>query len=212
MSSSKNYILEIDPPIAERGSDAIKELDLLKFTVKLSRPSVLLRLRVPLLFIVIVSLCAYTWRNWGYFLDDGTVQGIIGAHVAALAIVYLIQEQEDSLIVMRGIGAQLSVRRTWFFQNSNTFIPIDKMIDFVIHEGFHNYAQVIFYLCILTKDNTVKEMTGEEGDNNIKVVFEEFLPRKEILLQVWKLSRQLLFGETRRYWRRKPSQGLKQLH
>ena len=55
------------------------------------------------------------------------------------------------------------------------------MIDLVIHEGFHDYGQVIFYLCVLTKANNDK--------NPITIVFPEFLPRKDILLTVWRLSR-----------------------
>ena len=123
--------------------------------------------------------------------------------VVGIVLLLCLQTPEDTLIVMRGIGIQLQSKKMWRFQSSDSFIPINNMIDLVIHEGFHDYGQVIFYLCVLTKANNDK--------NPITIVFPEFLPPKDILLTVWRLSRELLFGSTKRYWRRVPGQGLKQV-
>ncbi|KAI5967768.1 hypothetical protein CANMA_002948 [Candida margitis] len=128
--------------------------------------------------------------------------------MAAIVLLFFVQEPLDTLTIMKGIGAQLDSHKLLPFQSSNTFIPINNMIDLVVHEGFHDYGQVIFYLCFLTK-NFRSEKPGKDGV--IQVVFGQLLPRKDVLLTVWKLSRQLLFAETRRYWRRVPGQGLKEL-
>ena len=60
-------------------------------------------------------------------------------------------DPEDTLIVMRGIGIQLQSKKMWRFQSSDSFIPINNMIDLVIHEGFHDYGQVIFLFMCLDK-------------------------------------------------------------
>lgn len=129
--------------------------------------------------------------------------------VAILAIVLLLslEEASDTLMVIEDMGVQISSKSRWKFLNigrHGKFLPISEIIDIVIHEGFHGYGQVIYYMCVLTRD------TGIEG-NGVQVIFPNFLPRKEILLQVWKLSRQMLYGNTRRHYRHVPGQGLREV-
>lgn len=204
MSSSKNYKLEISPSINQ--TSATESQNLLKFTVRNDRPSKIITYRLP----IIVLLASLTVANIIQNLEqvknydiDASHHGILLILVVGIVLLLCLQTPEDTLIVMRGIGIQLQSKKMWRFQSSDSFIPINNMIDLVIHEGFHDYGQVIFYLCVLTKANNDK--------NPITIVFPEFLPRKDILLTVWRLSRELLFGSTKRYWRRVPGQGLKQV-
>lgn len=130
--------------------------------------------------------------------------------VMSLAAFLLLGMREscDSLMVMEGLGVQLSSRGRWWFWNNKTsdiFIPSSDIIDLVIHEGLHGYGQVIFYMCVLIRTR------GTSNDNMVKLVFPNFLPKKHILLQVWRHSRSMLFKETRRHFRRVPGQGLREV-
>ncbi|GEQ72511.1 hypothetical protein JCM33374_g6198 [Metschnikowia sp. JCM 33374] len=131
--------------------------------------------------------------------------GILG-----VALLLSLEQASDTLMVMQDMGIQISSKSKWKFLNigrNGNFIPISEIIDIVIHEGFHGYGQVIYYMCVLTRD---KERGGSEG-NGVSVIFPNFLPRKDILLQVWKSSRQMLYGTTRRHYRHVPGQGLREV-
>lgn len=203
MSSPKNYKLEIVPPLHVSPKES---RNLLKFTIKNHSSTKLLVVKYILLTLTVSTLVTYVLYHLDSIKNGGlefTNYLVIVFQILLIGALLWLQSPEDSITVMKGIGIQLNSKKLWRFQSSNSFIPIDKMIDLVIHEGFHDYGQVIFYLCILTKANTDK--------NSITVVFPEFLPRKDILLTVWTLSRELLFGSSQRYWRRVPGQGLKQV-
>ncbi|EMG48997.1 gpi15 Phosphatidylinositol N-acetylglucosaminyltransferase subunit gpi15 [Candida maltosa Xu316] len=203
MSSLKNYKLEISPPLHESPA---KSRNLLKFTVKHHSSKKLEVFKYLFLTLTVSIFIAYITYNLENIIEgrlDIYQYGTIVVLIALIGLFSLLQTPEDSIIVMKGIGVQLQSKKLWKFQSSDSFIPIDNIIDLVIHEGFHDYGQVIFYLCILTKANN--------DENSITVLFPEFLPRKDILLTVWTLSRDLLFGSTQRYWRRVPGQGLKQV-
>lgn len=136
-----------------------------------------------------------------------------------IVLVYSRQEKEDSILIMNDVGIQLNSQSGWKFSlngNQSHFIPISNIIDLVIHEGFHGYGQVVFYMCVLTKSKNThpEDISGLNLNNDkmIKIVFPQFLPRKDILMKVWKDSRRVLFGESKRYWRRVPGQGLKECY
>lgn len=172
--------------------------DIMKFTV--SEPDKLDQLRHPVL-MVIVGILTYLIPKQSWRMDHhmSIIIGLVLIGILALCR----QQRQDVLVVMKGIGVQLNSRSNWKFVNKsdkNVFIPLTNIIDLVIHEGFHGYGQVIFYMCVLTKNTKDNDM--------IKVVFSELLPRKDILVQVWKQSRNVLFNGNR-YWRRIPGQGLK---
>lgn len=205
MSNPKDYRLIIEPPL--KNGILTHKLDQVSFTVRLASPPFLVKYQFQLVVVLTALVFVVISLNFSDLLNR-KVQSAIGALIILSIFVFFAQEPEDSLIVMRGIGAQLISKRLWAFQNSGKFLPLNSMIDLVIHEGFHDYGQVIFYLCFLTKSTT--EMPTKKEDA-IKVVFKEYLPRKEILMQVWTMSRPLLFGENRRYWRRVPGQGLRRV-
>lgn len=219
MSSAKDYVLEVFP------STVKPELNVKKFVVK-DRPSYFVNhLRVPLLSLLISVQVAfisymYTFKDEIldlHFLLSYSKYRYLVAEIlifSSICLVYLRQERKDTLIVMKDIGVQLNSEGLWkHFGNSNErncFIPQTEIMDLVIHEGFHGFGQVIFYMCILTKNKNADDDSASNDKNVIKIVFPAFLPRKDILLQVWTQSRQVLFGSSRRYWRRVPGQGLKE--
>ncbi|RLV91616.1 hypothetical protein JA1_003751 [Spathaspora sp. JA1] len=210
MSSPKDFSLEVTPPLNDVN---VESLNLIKFTVKNKKVDLILKNKSVILLILSGILIAYITNiiisdNFEVSHISKVQYGLVLPLIATIILVLLRQQPEDTMIVMKGIGVQLVTKKKWRFQNSSqSFIPIKDMIDLVIHEGFHKYGQVIFYLCILTRSS---EQSNVE-ENIIKIIFPEFLPRKDILLKVWKSSRQLLFGSPNRYWRRVPGQGLKQV-
>lgn len=224
MSSLKRYTLEVLPDDDE---------NLVTFTVK-SNPLFFLKyIRVPLISILAaylvptlilhaqdnrlllwpsVSLDFQQKAQWflrgGYaYYIDFTVALLISAVVVLLLC---LQDSSDSIIVMKHLGVQISSKSRWRFlnhRNNKEFIPLSEIIDIVIHEGFHGYGQVIFYMCVLTKAQGL----GNAEGNGIKVVFPNFLPRKDILLQAWRHSRKILYGDHRRHFRHVPGQGLREI-
>lgn len=144
---------------------------------------------------------------------------IVAVLVLLIVLVYSKQVKQDSILIMNDVGIQLNSQSGWKFSlngNKSHFIPISNIIDLVIHEGFHGYGQVVFYMCVLTKTKSTNPDNIHgltlNNDKMIKIVFPQFLPRKDILMKVWKNSRRVLFGESKRYWRRVPGQGLKECY
>lgn len=189
--------------------------DIIKFTVK--DTSKLTQIRLPTIALIIAYMIhnvitKVIWSNITLdnlqliaqeFTQFQLVQFI--ALTIICILVFCRQDREDTMIVMKNIGIQLKCKSSWKFINKsdkNIFIPLSNIIDLVIHEGFYGYGQVIYYMCVLTKSESNKK------DDMIKVVFSELLPRKELLVSVWKQSRQKLF-EKKRFFRRVPGQGLK---
>lgn len=215
MSSSKDYALEITPSV----ENGVASLNLIKFTVRHKEVSSLVTYKYHLIGVLQAILLAVIYFYWHNFLFN---LGVVAVALAFLELaVFIRQTPEDTIIAMKDIGIQSISKKVWGFK-TETFIPINNIIDLVIHEGFHEYGQCIFYLCALTKSNTVDfelaldaklNAVGSTAYNDvIKVFFPEFLPRKDVLLEVWRLSREMLFGESRKYWRRVPGQGLKQIN
>lgn len=224
MSSPKDYAFEIVTN---------SNLSLVKFVVR-NKPSFFLRhLRLPLACTLMAcvipqgiklmkSVQLPQLQQLGIFdfprkllqlrfnIGEAFLQNlpVLALALAVICVVLLLslEEASDTLLVMEDMGIQISSMSKWKFLNigrHGKFIPTSEIIDLVIHEGFHGYGQVIYYMCVLTRD--------KERGNAVKVIFPNFLPRKEILLQVWKQSRQMLYGNTRRHYRHVPGQGLREV-
>ncbi|CAK7890689.1 hypothetical protein CAAN3_01S00870 [[Candida] anglica] len=239
MSSGKDFILDIVPKEASPDSSVVK------FIVKDRESAFCKYIRTPLLGILGSILCAYfayvtskvytpnqsilTLEGLKYLSTQYETRDLIMGVVLSIIIlmIYLRQERQDSMVVMKDIGIQLNSQGRWRLIGKNTdkncFIPQTEIIDLVIHEGFHGFGQVIFYMCILTKSQNSNNDTSKvkeqikinnkncnQNESIIKIAFPGFLPRKDILVEVWKQSRNVLFGASRRYWRRVPGQGLKE--
>lgn len=119
--------------------------------------------------------------------------------------------EEESLLVLRGLGVQTSTSSSTYFAPTKTrFIPTTQIQDIVIHEAFKGF-EVRFYLAIIV-----------EGESSVVVVFpvrsqnsalvpcvaiviyqrdpiltlyhvQNLLPRRQILEEVWKGSRRCLY-------------------
>ncbi|CAN3353415.1 hypothetical protein DICA3_A06348 [Diutina catenulata] len=212
MSTPKDFILEITP-----ATDVVEDHNMLKFTIRHRNLGVFDQYRGALgggtITLFITLLLEYVgWSN----IKSGRFGGVSWFQTFMLICVLLVafltslrQEPTDSIIVMKDIGVQLISRKSWRYQSTvKTFVPLGSIIDLVLHEGMHDYGQVIFFLVILTKPDP----KANSADGIIKVVFPEFLPRKDVLMKVRQLSRELLFGQSKLYWRRVPGQGLRQIH
>lgn len=230
MSSPKDYVLEVSP--APQNPDS----GLIKFTVK-PRPGPFRYIQLSLastISVAIVAIIAQEFFSMGGFQGiwshlnypestfvwslvaqrfqnvqiNSTRSLVLLGLILILAVLMCKRQPEDSMLVIRDVGIQLDSVLGWRFTNKSDksiFIALKDIIDIVINEGFHGYGQVIFYMCILRRSQ--KDDTEEKP---LQIVFPQLLPRKDILLQVWKQSRQVLFGSSRRYWRRVPGQGLRE--
>lgn len=167
-----------------------------------------------------VTLSAYLLRFINHVLSerDPSFEGLLSHIALATTFIMLalvsatLQQPSDSIVIMENMGVQLSSRSWWSLSNrlrNSEFIPLSDIIDIVIHEGFHGYGQVIFYMCVLTRARSSNSDSGT--GNSVKVVFPNFLPRMDILLQVWKQSRTMLYGQSRKHYRRVPGEGLREI-
>lgn len=226
MSSPKDYAFEIVTN---------SNLSSVRFSVR-NKPSFFFRhLRLPLactLLALVIPQIPHFWQHADFhafstidfhnvprqllhlnlvdFLHQNSRVILLLVAILCIVLLLCLEEASDTLMVMEDMGIQISSTSKWKFLNigrNGNFIPISEIIDIVIHEGFHGYGQVIYYMCVLTRD---KGRGGTEG-NGVKVIFPNFLPRKEILLQVWKQSRQMLYGKTRRHYRHVPGLGLREV-
>ncbi|KAJ9193661.1 hypothetical protein DTO164E3_7753 [Paecilomyces variotii] len=113
---------------------------------------------------------AYSWR--------------VVAIASALVIYGVFRKgyTEESLLVIRGLGIQTSTSSASYCSTSATrFIPTTQIQDIVIHEAFKGF-EVRFYLAIIV-----------EGEPDVVVVFPNLLPKRLILEEVWRGTRQCLY-------------------
>lgn len=90
---------------------------------------------------------------------------------------------EESLLIIRGLGIQTSTSSQSLLSSAATrFIPTAQIQDIFIHEAFKGF-EVRFYLAVII-----------EGEDDAVVVFPKLLPRREILEEVWKGSREVLYA------------------
>jgi len=89
---------------------------------------------------------------------------------------------EETLLIIRGLGIQISTSSASRASSATTrFIPTAQVQDILIHEAFKGF-EVRFYLAVIV-----------EGEEEAVVVFPKLLPRREVLEEVWKGSREVLF-------------------
>ncbi|PYH97368.1 phosphatidylinositol N-acetylglucosaminyltransferase [Aspergillus ellipticus CBS 707.79] len=89
---------------------------------------------------------------------------------------------EESLLVIRGLGIQMSTSsQTYLSKASTRFIPTTQIQDIVIHEAFKGF-EVRFYLAVIVA-----------GESEVVVVFPKLLPNRQILEEVWRGSRRCLY-------------------
>lgn len=229
MSSAKDYVLNIE-------TDANRKA--VTFSVH-RKPSFFFRfVRTPLVaFLLAICVppamevirgCSRAGSGFRLYLFQICLQGVASRQsffssdvryllislvcIVMAILLAMLQQPSDSIMIMENMGVQLSSKKWWSWTtglSNGEFIPLSDIIDIVIHEGFHGYGQVIFYMCVLTR---ARSSNGDSGaGNSVKVVFPHFLPRKDILLQVWKQSRAMLYGEKRKHFRYVPGQGLREL-
>ncbi|KAM3124812.1 hypothetical protein CJJ07_000586 [Candidozyma auris] len=223
MSSSKDFVLEITSVDSKNLATYIVHRKPSRFLKYLRAPivallcgilaSLLLRLGeeadlifdylnidIPFTEILLANIEGWT-RDLPItqMLTEETLRNIcLSGSITFLSLVIIamisLQEPQDSMMIMKDMGIQLNSTDRWGFTNKE-FIPMTDIIDIVIHEGFFGYGQVIFYMCVLTQPRRKSGL----GNSGIKIVFPNFLPRKSILVDVCRQSREMLYGTTHRY-------------
>ena len=88
------------------------------------------------------------------------------------------------MLVIRGLGIQISTSSTHYLLGASTrFIPTTQIQDIFIHEAFKGFG-VKFYLAVIV-----------EGEKEAVVVFPKLMPRREILEEVWRGSKAVLYQQ-----------------
>ncbi|KAF3935903.1 hypothetical protein ABW20_dc0104965 [Dactylellina cionopaga] len=114
--------------------------------------------------------------HWPYL----ALLAFCGVWVASLKGSSFSRTTEESLLVLRGLGVQVTTSSSSYFVKADTrFIPTSTIQDIFIHEGFVGF-EVRFYLAIVVRE-----------ENEVVVVFPKLLPKREILENVWRGSRSL---------------------
>jgi len=150
------------------------------------------------------------WNKWEVFLDvirmDGS--GARWAGLLSVGLLYWLSRRdytglysrschgqhdqytylhartaEESLLIIRGLGVQTSTSSSSLLSSASTrFIPTAQIQDIFIHEAFRGF-EVRFYLSVIVRE-----------EEQAVVVFPKMLPQRHILEQVWKGSREVLYG------------------
>ncbi|KAF1983336.1 hypothetical protein K402DRAFT_396810 [Aulographum hederae CBS 113979] len=103
----------------------------------------------------------------------------------ACAVIWTVSRRgytEESLLVLRGLGMQVSSSSAAYLSAPVTrFIPTTSIQDIFIHEAFKGF-EVRFYLAIVV-----------EGEEDTVVVFPNLLPKRQILEEVWRGAKACLY-------------------
>ncbi|KAL7270022.1 hypothetical protein RUND412_007275 [Rhizina undulata] len=102
----------------------------------------------------------------------------------ALLVLYIVTRRaytEESLLVIRSVGVQISTTTGVWWGRKTRFIPTVAVGDVVINEGFKGF-EVRFYLAVVV-----------DGEGEVVVVFPGLLPGRRVLERVWRGARGCLF-------------------
>jgi phosphatidylinositol glycan class H protein len=90
---------------------------------------------------------------------------------------------EESLLLLSSLGLQTSTSSPYVFLSPTTrFIPTSQIRDILIHEAFRGFEVRYYLVCIV------------EGEKEAVVVFGKVLPGREVLEEVWRGARSVLWG------------------
>jgi phosphatidylinositol glycan class H protein len=89
--------------------------------------------------------------------------------------------EEESFLVIKGLGVQVTSSSRFYFGSTSKFFPTSTVKDIVINEAFLGF-QVRFYLALIV-----------ENSPTLVVVFPRLLPRRPIVEKVYRKSRECLY-------------------
>ncbi|ODV62379.1 phosphatidylinositol N-acetylglucosaminyltransferase GPI15 ASCRUDRAFT_6967 [Ascoidea rubescens DSM 1968] len=193
--------------------------------------SILISILISILFVLYVldsSVITATRKSSGNSTNDISIIELAKAKLGLKGCLVLIcvifthnylfciifeGELKESLLVLKNIGVQSTTFKKnmiWFLPitKRDKFIPIDKIQDVIIHEGFEGF-EVIFYLILAIKDGDGDDKNNIERYNNsskdkkafelkqlkLEVLFGNLLPRLDKLEPIYQISRQVLFHD-----------------
>jgi len=82
---------------------------------------------------------------------------------------------------MRSLGVQVTTKMRFPLASHSRFIPASQIDDVFLYEGFKG-MEVRYYLAVVV-----------HGEEDVEVVFPRLLPRRDVLEQVWRTTREVLF-------------------
>lgn len=113
-----------------------------------------------------------------------TACGVLLSFVLFRIALRLFQSKEESVCAINGVGLQFHRKNVLGRMVATRFVDHSSIRALVIHEGYYRH-QAIFYLAIVV-----------EGEEDVLVVFEETLPRVNVLKKVLRGLRCVLYGES----------------
>ncbi len=90
--------------------------------------------------------------------------------------------EEESILVIKGLGVQVTSSSRFYFGSTSKFFPTRIVRDMIINEAFI-WFQVRFYLALII-----------EGSTSLTVVFPQLLPRRKIVETVYQKARDCLYN------------------
>lgn len=107
---------------------------------------------------------------------------LLPSSLLILYTIFLRIHTTESLLILRGLGIQISSSAETYVSTATTrFIPTEKIQDILVNEAFRGF-EVRYYLVVVV-----------EGEDDVVVVFPRLLPRRMIVEKVWRGARACLY-------------------
>lgn len=137
----------------------------------------------PLLLIAIILLTVGLYLFEELMPLPTLLPALISVVLYVIRILWITNTvYEERMIVMRDVGIQM-VTRYWGGKETFSFVETNKIQAMVINEGFHQMS-VIAYLAFILEDG-----------NEMALGFKHLFPPMHSLVQIYRASRALMFGE-----------------
>ncbi|KYQ96829.1 hypothetical protein DLAC_11575 [Tieghemostelium lacteum] len=155
--------------------------DVREYKISRKDKSILSKFDYSLFVIFSILLLAFNFNIFRMFKFFATYLLVFLIIVRLVSKLYI--AKEESLIVMRELGVQLK-RKYYFRPEIIEFIDKTKIEQIIINEGITHHS-VIFYMCFLV-----------EGKNKMVLAFEDLVPRRDVLLQIYRGTLALMYGNS----------------
>ncbi|EGG16506.1 putative glycosyltransferase [Cavenderia fasciculata] len=156
--------------------------DVREYKVRRKRGSVIYTFDYVLLVMLVI--CSLYHYHYSYQPFKSFSMLLLIVVIATRFFLKLMITQEESMVIMRELGVQLTRKYYLKFFNKVEFIDKTKIQSIVINEGISRYS-VTFYMAFIV-----------EGKSKMILAFEDLIPRINILLKVYRGTRSLIYGES----------------
>lgn len=124
------------------------------------------------------------------FLDrersEKSIMFCIGLWIFTVLILLRRMYREETLMVIQDFGMQVSSSGMWYVGKRTRFIPKSKVLDILIQEAFIGF-EIKFIMVIVVL-----------GEPKLEVTFQEILPRRDDIEEIWRGVRRCYYKNEKR--------------